>query len=87
MLTSGLPPWLVVPALQSCQSPIWISLVNYLHYIYLFLQRSRVRFRMPPGFRTELHVTTLLSTGGGPVSYVQLSPGGFQVDYPLGLWS
>ena len=33
----------------------------------------------PPGFRTQLHVTTSLSTGGGPVSYVQLSEGGFQV--------
>ena len=29
----------------------------------------------PPGFRTQLHVTTSLSTGGGPVSYVQLSGG------------
>ena len=41
----------------------------------------------PPGFRTQLHVTTSLSTGGGPVSYVQLSEGGFQVVHPLGLWS
>ena len=53
---------------------------------------SRVRFRgigfdsaCPPGFRTQSHVTTSLSTGGGPVSYVQLSEGGFQVVYPLGL--
>ena len=38
-----------------------------------------------PGFRTQLHVTTSLSTGGGPVSYVQLSEGGFQVFYLLGL--
>ena len=28
-----------------------------------------------------------LSTGGGPGSSVQLSEGGFQVVYPLGLWS
>ena len=28
-----------------------------------------------PGFRTQLHVTTSLSTGGGPVSHVQLSEG------------
>ena len=41
----------------------------------------------PPGFRTQLHVTTSLSTGGGPVSCVQLSEGGFQVVYRLGLWS
>ena len=27
----GLPPWLVVPVLRSCQSLIWIWLVNYLH--------------------------------------------------------
>ena len=39
----------------------------------------------PLGFRTQLHVTTSLSTGR--VSYVQLSEGGFQVVYPLGLWS
>ena len=32
-------------------------------------------------------MTTSLSTGGGPVSNVQLSEGGFQVVYPLGLWS
>ena len=43
--------------------------------------------RAPPGFRTQSHVTTSLSTGGGPVSYVQLSEGGFRVVYPLGLWS
>ena len=41
----------------------------------------------PPGCRTQLHVTTSLSTGGGPVSYVQMSEGMFQVVYPLGLWS
>ena len=41
----------------------------------------------PPGFRTQLHVTTSLSTGGGPVSYVQLSEGGFQAVCPLALWS
>ena len=40
-----------------------------------------------PGFRTQLHVTTSLSTGGGPVTYVQLSERGFQVVYPLSLWS
>ena len=33
------------------------------------------------------YVTTSLSTAGGPVSYVQLSQGGFQVVYPLSLWS
>ena len=27
----------------------------------------------------QLHVTTSLGTGGGPVSYEQLSEGGFQV--------
>ena len=41
----------------------------------------------PPGFRTQLHEATSLSTGGGPVSCVQLSEGGFRVVYPLGLWS
>ena len=29
-LPGGLPPWLVVPVLRSCQSPIRIWLVNYL---------------------------------------------------------
>ena len=38
-------------------------------------------------YNTHKTVTTSLSTGGGPVSYVQLSEGGFQVVYPLGLWS
>ena len=33
----GLPPWLVVPVFRSCQSPIWIWLVNYLH-LHLHLQ-------------------------------------------------
>ena len=32
-------------------------------------------------------MTTLLSTGGGPVSYVYLSEGDFQAVYSLGLWS
>ena len=41
----------------------------------------------PPGFRTQLHVTTLLSTGGGPVRCVHLLEGGFQVVYSLGVWS
>ena len=52
-----------------------------------FLGRSRVRFRAPAPLRTQLHVTTSLSTEGGPVSCVQLSEGGFQVVYSLGLWS
>ena len=43
--------------------------------------------RAPLGFQTQLHVTTSLSTGGGPVSCVQVSQGGFQVVYPLGLSS
>ena len=32
-------------------------------------------------------MTTSLSTAGRPVSYVQLSEGGFQVLYRLGVWS
>ena len=40
-----------------------------------------------PGFRTQLHVNTSFRTGEGPVSCVQLSEGGDQVVYPLGLWS
>ena len=36
--------------------------------------------------RLQLDVTTSLSTGGGPVSCVQLSEGSFQVVYPFGLW-
>ena len=52
-----------------------------------FFRRSRVRFRVPPAFRTQLHVTTSLGTGGGPVSYVQLSEGVLHVVYPLSLWS
>ena len=41
----------------------------------------------PPVFRTQLHVATSLTTGGGPVSYVQLPEGGFQVVYPRDLRS
>ena len=41
----------------------------------------------PPWFRTQLHATTSLSTGGGPVSCAQLFDAGFQAVYPLGLWS
>ena len=33
------PPWLVVPVLRSCQSPIWIWLVNYLH-LHLHLHEN-----------------------------------------------
>ena len=36
---------------------------------------------------TQTHMCTSLSTGRGPVSYVQLSEGGFQVVYPRRLWS
>ena len=28
---------LVVPVLRSCQSPIWIWLVNYLHLHYIYI--------------------------------------------------
>ena len=53
-----------------------------------FFGRSRVRFRVPPWVsNTIARVNTSLSTGGGPASCVQLSEGGFQVVYPLGLWS
>ena len=27
----GEPPWLVVPVVRTCQSPMWTWLVNYLH--------------------------------------------------------
>ena len=49
-----------------------------------FFGRSGFDSACPPGFRTQLHVTTSLSTRGGPVSYLQLSEGGLQVVYPLG---
>ena len=41
----------------------------------------------PPGFQTQLYKTTLCSTGGGPVSGVQLSLGSARVAYAFGLWS
>ena len=28
-----IPPWHEVPVIRSCQSPVWIWLVHYLHYI------------------------------------------------------
>ena len=43
--------------------------------------------RGTPGFHTHQKMTTSLSTGGGPVSYMQLSEGDFQEVYPFGLWS
>ena len=37
----GLPPRLVVPVLRSCQSPIRIWLVNYLHlHLHLHIRAS-----------------------------------------------
>ena len=53
----------------------------------LFLKVSGLIPRGPLGSKHELHVTTTLGTGGGPVSCVQLSEGGFQVVYHLGLLS
>ena len=44
-LCCGLPPWLVVPVLRSCQSPIWIWLVNYLHLHLHYVQVLRL---LPP---------------------------------------
>ena len=41
----------------------------------------------PPGFQTESHVTTSLSTGGGPVSGTRVSERGFLAVYPGRLWS
>ena len=44
----------------------------------------KVSFRLAPGFRTQLHVTTSLSTGGGPVSDdIQLSEGVYRWFIPL----
>ena len=44
----GFPPWLVVPVLRSCQSPIriWLWLVDYLH---LHLQDAHAFCRFPQG--------------------------------------
>ena len=53
----------------------------------LMLYADNLEPFIDPQVRTQLHVTTSLSTGGGPVSCVQSSEGGFQVVYPLGLWS
>ena len=53
----------------------------------LFLKVSGLIPRGPLGSKHESHVTTTLGTGGGPVSCVQLSEGGFQVVYHLGLLS
>ena len=51
-----------------------------------FFGRARVRFSLPPWVSNTI-ARDHLSTGGGPVGCVQLSEGGFQVVYPLGLWS
>ena len=40
----GLPLWLVVPVLRSCQSPIRIRLVNHLHLLlYLHTHQGRIK--------------------------------------------
>lgn len=44
--------------------------------------RCPARPSCPPGFRTQLHMTTSLNTGGGSASCVQLPWGGCQVVYP-----
>ena len=66
----GLPPRLVVPVLRSCQSPIWIWLVNYLHlHLHLHAWESEssncsARWQphacdLPPaGFHNAWHVPT-----------------------------
>ena len=48
---------------------------------------SHPQLTSPVSTGTDPKGYTSLSTGGGPVSCVQLSEGGFQVVYPLGLWS
>ena len=43
-LHGGLPPWLVVPVIRSCQSLIWIWLVNHLHlHLHLHLHMKHAR--------------------------------------------
>ena len=70
-------------------TPLPISLVVH-HLMHIKLTPSSEGLgsgsARPAGFRTQLHVTTSLSTGGGPMSYVHLSEEGFQVVYLLGLW-
>ena len=49
---SGLPPWLLVPVIRSCQSPTWIWLVNYLHlhlHVHTWTHNTRKPSAHMPG--------------------------------------
>ena len=54
-IPGGLPPWLVVPVIRSCQSPIRIWLVNYLH-LHLQLQpwKGNLPFKRTTKAKTAL---------------------------------
>ena len=47
----------MVPVIRSCQSPIWIWLVNYLHLHYITLLTKRNR--TPPRYTLAKHTTIL----------------------------
>ena len=64
---------------------VWVDSRFFLSSVFLC---GAKRVELSPYNTLEVHIeTTSLSAGGGPVKYVQLSEGGFQVVYPLGVWS
>ena len=80
-----------------CSYSVVISVLTFSHPVIrghdkrlplgLLLKVSGLIPHSLQGFETQLPATTSLSTGKCPMSYVQLSQGGFLVDHPLGLWS
>ena len=63
-----LPPWLVVPVLRSCQSPIWIWLVNYLHLHLQHRRHPQQRGHATPPSRGALHQEELVDSHGRTAS-------------------
>ena len=70
--------------IRPCNCPV---IANSLTYSWSSGRRTRSKLTpsteglgfdsaCPPKFPTQLHVTSSLSTGGGPMNYVQLSEGG-----------
>ena len=79
--SGGVPPWLVVPFLRSCQSPIWTWLVHYLH-LHLHLRQNEQGWRggFPAGGGGGLRGCKLVSMY---VAVCNLSLSACALNFPL----